>query len=189
MSGDLFAYRSDKPEVITAWKTACDAVDEYIAKTNAVLEDAGLGDRQVYRDSGGSRIGRFAGIAVPDREKPPAGWRISPASYAYAVPDRRYRAGREVKAALDAVAHPGSPSGRMPGMPPYLLARGRHYQAGIRLIENESALYVTWGTDPEALESPVVLVDSALWERIPLSRYYAAVESADAAEADGGDRS
>jgi hypothetical protein len=44
--------------------------------------------------------------------------------------------------------------------------------------ENDSALYVTWKHAP-----PADWVDTVIWERVPLSEYYAVVEAEESAAA------
>jgi hypothetical protein len=183
---DLYVYRSRDPEAVAAWIAACDAVEDYVAQTAAILKDAGLGGYQVYRDTSLSP-GRFAGLAIPHGGKPPPGWRMGAR---FAVPHRGTKAGREVYAALEAVKHPGDPGSRIPGMPGMIVRVSRIHRPGVRVLENGAALYVTWSTEPRDTADSFVHskseVDPGRWQRIPLSEYYAEVERTDAAKAEAG---
>ena len=185
---DLTVYRSRDPEVLAAYKAAWDAVDAYVKETDAVLAEAGVGDYQTWRQQGGWMIGHFSGIDIPEGQKPPQGWRMN---RDYAVPDKRTKAGREVAQRLAAVRHPGDPRQAFIGMPSDVFTGGgRVLSAGVRVLEDGGALYVMWTTDPaghrESFRSRDAEVDLSLWERVKLSEYYAEVERADAAKAEGG---
>jgi len=179
------AYRSRDPEVVKSWTDATDAIRAYVEATRAVLEAAGLGGYQVYRDSHGWRPGHFAGLAIPDGEKPPAGWRMTAR---YAVPDKRTKAGRQAEAALAAVKHPGDPLLKLAGMMPDAEnGNGAFVSPAVRLLEDGTTVYVGWPACPEGRQSFLgprgVTVDLDRWERIPLSTYWLAFEAADAAKA------
>lgn len=177
---DLFVYRSRDPEVVGAWKDASEAISAYVRATQAVLDAAGLGAYQCYRHTGGWNPGRFAGLAVPDGEAVPAGWRMTGR---YAVPDKRTKAGRDIAAALEAVRHPGDPLFKLIGMPPDIASGNGFSSPAVRLLEDGAALYVTWQRDPDGAESffqGKAVVDRDRWEHVKLSAYYAEVERAKA---------
>ena len=115
MSADPIVYRSADPQVVKAWKDAEAAINVYVEQTQAVLDEAGLGRYQVYRNNGWSP-GKFAGLAIPQDEFPPDGWRQNKARE-YATPDKRLKAGKQIAAALEAVKHPGDPLHKLIGMP------------------------------------------------------------------------
>jgi hypothetical protein len=179
-----FVYRSHAAKVVDAWKAAQDGLHEYVRATDDVLERAGLGDYQVYRGNHRWHPWSFAGLAIPEGEKPPKGWRMNAE---YAVPDKRTKAGKEIAAALAAVKHPGAPFHKVPGMPNDVCYPGGFTSPGARLLEDGNALYVSWRIDPagcrESFSSPTTEIDDALWHRVPLSEYYAEVERAEAAAA------
>ena len=184
MSEIVAAYVTRDPEVVGAWKDISDAVHAYVAQTSAVLEAALVSSYRHYRDQGGWRPGKFRGLAIPQGEMPPKGWRMSARSEPLAVPDRRYKAGREIAAALDAIDHPGDPLFKLIGMPPDVISAGGYRSPAIRLLEDRTALYVGWPVDPVGRESfftdkPAV-IDLGRWTRIPVSTYYLAIEQADA---------
>jgi len=73
------------------------------------------------------------------------------------------------------VPHPGMLTGQIPGMPAYVLSGGRVRVPGVLAAEGGTALYVIWTAEPDG-------VDAGLWERVPLSAYYAEAERIDAEE-------
>lgn len=182
MSSDPIVYRSADPAVVQAWKDAEAAINAYVKQTQAVLDDAGLGRYRVYRNNGWSP-GKFAGLAIPQDEFPPDGWRQNKARE-YATPDKRLKAGKQIAAALEAVKHPGDPLHKLIGMPADTLSGGGFSSPGVRLLEDRTALYVLWRLDPDGRESfsSKSTVDHGLWKRVRLSEYYAACEQADEAK-------
>jgi hypothetical protein len=179
---DPYVYRSRDPQVVGAWKDACAAIEAYVKATGAVLDGAGLGAYKVYRNTRGLRPGHFAGLAIPQDEFPPEGWRMRAE---YAVPDKRTKAGKAVDAALDAVKHPGDPLYRLIGMPPDILTGAGNFSTpAVRLLEDGTTLYTAWRTDPagcrESFMAGKFEIDRSLWEPVKLSEYYAAIEVADA---------
>lgn len=183
---DPVVYRSDVPSVITAWTDACDALEQYLARTRQILKDAGLGEYEIYRRNGWNS-GMVAGIGIPAGGEVPEGWRMQPAYERVAVPDKRRAAGKTVSAALEAVPHPGVRSSRLPGMPAYVLAGGRMLTPGVRLLDSGAALWAEWARDPETATRGAGSIDKTLWSREPLSRYFTAVEApGQAAEAAEG---
>jgi hypothetical protein len=175
---DPTVYRSRDPEVVQAWIDATDAISGYVQQTQRVLDACGLAGYQAYRHSSGWSPGRFSGLAVPEGEKAPAGWRMLER---YAVPDKRTKAGKQVAAALDAVKHPGDPLLKLTGMlPDAQSGRGGFSSPGVRLMENRTAVYVTWSFNPEGRHSFLggrdAAIDFSRWERVKLSEYYAEAE-------------
>jgi hypothetical protein len=180
---DPFVYRSTDSDVLQAWKDAGEAIDAYVKRTEAVLDEHGAGGYKTYRYSG-RNVGQFAGLDIPAGEKPPAGWRMNSN---YAVPDKRTKAGKAADAALKTVKHPGDPLLKLIGMPPDVEGGPGFISPGVRMLEGHGALYVTWREDPEGRQSffaGKVTIDHGRWQRVPLSQYYAEVERKDAAKAD-----
>ncbi len=181
---DKTVYVSRKPKVLKAWDDAGNAIQSYLNQTRAVLAAAGLSEYGTYRATSGWHPGQFTGLAIPDGEKPPAGWRMLSE---FAVPDKRLKAGKAIAAALKAVKHPGDPLNRIPGMPADVMAGGGFQTPGVRMLDG--ALYVIWRTDPATCSTSFMSksteIDADLWERVPLSVYYAAVEAHDASKAAG----
>jgi hypothetical protein len=178
---DPFVYRSRDPQVTYAWKGAEAALHEYVKDTERVLEEMGLGGYKVYRDTHHWHPWHFAGLAIPQDEFPPDGWRMNAKYEAYAVPDKRTKAGKRAAAALAAVKHPGAPMAKVPGMPQDVCYPGGFTSPAVSLLEDGIALYVAWRIDPagcrESFSSKSAEIDLALWERAPLSEYYAAKEA------------
>jgi hypothetical protein len=179
-----YVYRSRSPEVLAAMRAANESVQAYVRATNQVLDDAGAGNYATWRDTSGSRAGRFVGLDIPQDEFPPKGWRMLSK---YAVPDKRTKAGKQAVAALAAIRHPGDPRHSLIGMPPDVSTTIGFTSCGTRFLEDGTALYVWWRIDPaacrESFSRGKFEIDRTLWEPVRLSEYYAAVEAADAAEA------
>ena len=164
---------------------ATDAISGYVQQTQRVLDTYGLAGDQAFRHSSGWSPGRFSGLAIPDGEQPPAGWRMGSR---FAVPDKRVKAGKQVAAALDAVKHPGDPLLKLTGMLPDAEAdRGGFSSPGVRLMENRTAVYAIWSFSPEGRQSFLggrdAVIDFGRWERVKLSEYYAEVERHEAGRA------
>lgn len=180
MTNDPVIYRSRTPEVLAAWKAACADLDAYIAATKAIIDEAGFAGWPVFRSNGSWGYGRFAGVGLPEGERVPAGWRIAKHCL---VPDKRTRAGREMRERLDAVEHPGSLNGKLPGMPADALNGMSGYIVSPDVRVLGECVYAEWSTDPERAEasfsSQSTAVDHDLWERVRLSEYYAAREAED----------
>jgi hypothetical protein len=180
---DPFVYVSRQPEVVGAWLAGEEALRAYVKQTRAVLNERGLGEYKVWRSTSGWRPWEFRGLDVPQDEFAPEGWRLNK-SREFAVPDKRTKAGKQIAAALAAVKHPGNPGDDLPGMPADVLVGGGFQTPAIRLLEDRTALYVAWRTDPagcrESFRSRSVAIDRDLWERAKLSDYYAAVEAYEA---------
>jgi hypothetical protein len=186
MSAITTAYVSRDAEVVRAWTDAGDAINTYVQQTQRVLDAYGLARYQCYRDQGGWKPGRFRGLAIPQDEFPPDGWRMDGGYEQMAVPDKRTKAGKQVTAALDAVEHPGDPLFKLVGMPPDVEGGTGFVSPAIRLLENRTALYVGWTVNPEGRQSFFsndATVDLERWESVPLSAYYLAIEQAEAAKA------
>lgn len=178
---DPFVYRSHAPEVIGAWQDAEATLQQYVKDTERVLEEMGLGGYKVYRDTHHWHPWRFSGLAIPQDEFPPEGWRMNGKYDAFAVPDKRTKAGKQAAAAIAAVKHPGAAMAKVPGMPQDVCYPGGFTSPAVALLELDTALYVAWRIDPagcrESFSSKSADIDMALWERAPLSQYYAAREA------------
>lgn len=173
------AYRSTHPTVLAAWRATQEQADEIVRQRKALLDELGFTGRPVLVH--GQRI---IGVGHLDEHGPvPDGWRRDRDTADVIVPDRRRAAGKALAARLDALTMP-DPRRDLPscGMPEAASSapRGRMYWPGMQLLGD--AVYVTWGCDPERVEENGQ-VDPAVWERVRLSEYYAAVEATEAAEA------
>jgi hypothetical protein len=182
---DKTVYVSRKPEVLKAWEAAGQAIQDYVDATQAVLNATGLGEYKTWRSTNGWHPGEFVGLAIP-AGIPVAGWRMLAD---YAVPDKRLKQGKAIDAALKAVKHPGDPRAHLIGMPADVMAGGGFQTPAVRLLDDGTALYVAWRTDPAVCSTSFMSksteIDADLWGRVPLSVYYAAVEAHDASKAAG----
>jgi hypothetical protein len=181
-SDDLFAYRSTHPDVLEALAGYDTEWDAYKAAVKTVLAESGAGECRIWGTLNGWRPGEFLGIDVPPGQWPPHGW-TKGRNGDYAVPDRRTAVGKRAAAALKELKHPGDPRRRLPGMPPDVLDGDGWSSCGLSRDLSAGTVYVTWRTCPEGKESFTGHggVDFGIWERCPLSTYYAAREAAEAA--------
>lgn len=182
MTADPIVYRSTDPAVLAAVEAAWQAIGDYAKQIRATLDGLGLGEYKHWSADGGWHPGEFRGIDIPQDQFPPDGWRMKGD---FAVPDKRKAAGKRAWKALSEVRHPGDPRRALIGMPPDLLTPGGYQSCGLRRIN--SAIYATWrNCDPAgavgSFSAASSEIDASLWERIPLSEYYAAVEADEAAE-------
>lgn len=179
------AYRTSDPEAISEWEAAHGALDAYRDRLAQALDDLGVGQYLIGVSTSGWSPGQFLGLKIPEDQFAPAGWRMAErANLWIAVPDKRTRIGKAAYAALEALAHPGSPRKNLRGMPfdvyaAYGDGTGRVFTPGADLLGG--VLYVTWSTDPETAQDRrgrcLAQVDSAIWERVRLSEYHAALEA------------
>lgn len=180
------AYRSTHPDVLAAFRAAEKASNDYADAMFAALAAHGMAKHQAAVNSSSLSQGGFLGVVVADGEELPAGWRRKDVrGQVLAVPDKRTKAGKSAAAALNALERPGSCP--LPGMPDHLrVADGggiRFCTPGVRLLEDGTAVWVTWSTVIEAATdlrgNGVPDPDEALWENPRLSAYWAAIEAAD----------
>jgi hypothetical protein len=181
MTDGPFVYRTADPEVLKAWRDAFAAINAYVAETTAVLDAAGLSMYGYIRSNASFNPGRFAGLEIATGGDLPSGWRMS--ADGYAVPDKRYKAGRDIDGALKAVKHPGSPLWSLSGMPSDLLTGGSYITPAVRLLDDGTVLYAVWREDPESFSRGNARIDHDRWAKVKLSDYYAAAERADAEKA------
>lgn len=165
------AYRCTDPAVTHAfqqWK------DDYETHRRRVIDEAEqLGNNTGVMGTQSIFGLRIVGLATDDPDTPPAGWKYSKAK-GYLRPDRRTKAGKEADAWLKKAQPPSHLTFLHDhGMPTdNIRATGQIYMPGAEVVDGD--LLVFWGCDvpAEKVTGP--------WERIPLSRYYAAIEKAEA---------
>ncbi|WP_188187987.1 hypothetical protein [Nonomuraea sp. SYSU D8015] len=164
---DLTVYRSTHPDALTAWHTAADARQEWTKQMQAFLDEHGFGKRTVYV----GHSGRVLGIEHVDGEDAPDGWRVDQRT-GYLMPRLKTRAGKQIDARLAELVQP-DPRNKMPGMPMQCFVSLALLTCGMRIIRD--TLYAEWSRP-----IPQDQVDSAIWQRIKLSEYYAAREADEA---------
>ncbi|MEV0831487.1 MULTISPECIES: hypothetical protein [Streptosporangiaceae] len=178
---DLTVYRTRQPETVALAASYTEAYKAWQARVAETLTDLGFPEREPVVAGALLRYG-VAGIKHQDGEMIPPGWRVT---WMYdqdlLVPDRRTKAGKAAGARLEQLEMPTDPRRLLPGMPAEVRIDGHRYNPGMACRENDSALYVTWKHAP-----PADWVDTVIWDRVPLSEYYAVVEAEDAAQ-DGGE--
>ncbi|MGI5223582.1 hypothetical protein [Actinoallomurus sp. CA-142502] len=205
MTEKLIAYRSTHPDVLATLAKYHADVKQWQADAAELLKELGFTDRGFLVGRGlGQRW--IAGVEYRDGDPVPTGWRLRKrrGRVEGLTPHRGTQAGRAIAAQIQACPVPDMPQAHLPGMP-----ADRPSDEGLRspgLREMAGAVYVTWTIDaipeipadgPEREEHLgddehwrtirlVHHVDLAIWERVPLSQYYATVEAQDEAKAGEG---
>lgn len=168
---DRIAYRSRDPRALALWETYEQQREEFAEKLRATLTELGLAGSDALQ-----RGNRVIGVRHTDGDEVPDGWRV-PADWPDMItPDRRRRAGKAAAEKLGALRVP-DPRDELPGgMPGQVMdfERARFLTAGLTFAAD--ALYVTYQA-PRMPEEYAKHIDTTVWEQVPLSVYYAAVES------------
>ncbi|SEN88043.1 hypothetical protein [Nonomuraea pusilla] len=173
MSTDKTVYRSTHPDVLSVWHASIEAREAWGELMETFLDEHGFGTRNVYV----SHSGRVLGVEHIEGEDVPDGWRIDSRT-GYLMPRLASRKGKAIGASLAELTQP-DPRDAMPGMPKTMFVSLALLTCGLALIDG--ALYATWSRP-----IPEERVDLTIWERVKLSEYYAAVEAAEAAQAQKG---
>lgn len=171
-------FRSTHPDVLSVLADYRQAMDVWRGRSAALLVDLGFEGRDFLVAYGlGSRW--ITGIEPLPGEEPPTGWRIAHRSdQDVLVPDKRRKAGKDADARIQQTQPPADVRGHLPGMPGTQWAGSTIYTPA--LCEIDGAVWVRWRED-------VSRVDEALWERVPLSQYWAAREAQDAKAVTSGE--
>jgi hypothetical protein len=182
-------YRTRNPVIFDAYRALKEGVDAYKKSVDDFLAGKGLGDYdwlvwQDYRFAGLKLKPREGAREYPYEEPAPENWRRDSQRDRY-VPDRRRKQGKIIQAALDELGkrHPGNLLSVLTGMPARSFpSLSRHQTPGVYIPLDEDAVYVHWNDDPEMVSEwngarAADPVDHGIWERIPLSEYYAAREA------------
>jgi hypothetical protein len=180
---DKVVYRSTHPDVLAAYHAIQDDYRDFVAWMRSVVaEHDPTGERHPISVKGSACLW-FVGMSHEDGQPIPDGWRRS-AKTGYLVPDRRRAAGKRLAQTMESRSQKFSPAERIEaaGMPGILWGPSRFFTGGFDLLEDDAAVYAPWSGEAEPLLDGKV--DLGRWERVPLSRYYAAVEARDAAAAE-----
>ena len=173
------AYRSTHPEVLAHWEKtgSAEAQTAWRDKVKAAITEFGFPSDLRFVTTSGWADTRVAGIEHPEGDEIPAGWKRLKDFPSAITPDKRRAAGKRAAERLDALPCP-NPRKRLPGGMPAMSFIG-HKIAQPGIARHGDAVYVTWSAELE--ESEANNLDSAVWERIKLSEYYAAKERQDEA--------
>lgn len=173
---EQIAFRSDAPEVLAAWQEHRDRTERVAAQRWSMSERYGrglmvnrlgfghgtrvVGFERLESDEPGDIIGENGELRVPKN------------GYGTTVePNLRRKAGKELAQELATLNQQGPET---PGMPPFALVGMRSLAPA--LFEHDGAIYALWADDITDNGSGGE-VDADMWERIPLSVYYAADEA------------
>lgn len=168
-------YRSSHPDVLAHWNRQPEFHMAWQKKVADALTELGFEMTSRFLVSGRD----LAGVAWPSDAELPDGWRRDRKMSEAIVPDRRLSAGRKAAAVLDEVRQPDPRDDLPGGMPSEAFASMSRLFPGI--AELGGFIVVTWSKNLDAGDAE--RIDPEVWERVPLSRYWAMRE---AAEAEGG---
>lgn len=171
------AYSSDKQEVLDAWSAYQDYYRDVAKRRQAVSERFGrglmvnrssfghgtrvVGFEYLEGDKDGDIIGDNGELRAPKKGPP----------YRTIVPNVRRKAGKDLQAEL-ATLNLEAPD--LPGMPPWQMVGLRVLAPGLSLTDG--VVWARWAEDFAGRETKGE-VDLDIWERRPLSEYFAAQES------------
>lgn len=168
---DRIAYRSRDPRALALWETYQKQRDAFTEQLHATLADLGVAGRNPLK-----REHRIVGVRHEPGDTVPDGWRVPANERHMITPDRRTSSGKAVAKKLGAL-HVPDPRDELPGgMPGEVMdwEQSRFLVAGVTFADG--ALYVTYQA-PRMPAEYAEHIDAAVWEPVPLSVYYAAIES------------
>ncbi len=169
-------YRTRRPDVLAVALAYGEAYTAWRERVVALLAELGFPGRTPLILGGFLRY-RLTGIECEPDEHPPPGWRVAETNGHWAlVCDQRTKIGKAARAQLDAAEPPRDPRLDLPGMPAQHWIGHRILHPAMQVLEDDKALYITWREAPESG------IDATIWERVPLSEFYAAVEAHDSAK-------
>lgn len=173
---------TDKPPTLALRSTTPDIVAEWMKRDTASLKRFNEGLNRLSRKFNSNTLlirSAYDGIWVRGyeerdaRKTPPAGWRREGGSNSV-VPNLRSKAGKEVQAMLDGYSHKRE---ALPGLPD--LVWGDGYMGTWTLAEHGGEWFATI-TVPLGQRSyeqtRLCDINQHMWETVPLSAYWAAVE-------------
>lgn len=166
-------YRSSHPDVLAHWRKQPELYDEWRRKIDGLLTAFGFAADSAVALRGSKVIG----FVYPQDAPLPAGWRRDREMPSAIVAARRTAAGRRIGDQLEAVPQPDPRDGLPGGMPSVAFAATGMalMHPGIALIGG--CVVVTWSGELEAPKAD--RIDPAVWERVPLSQYWAMREAAE----------
>lgn len=171
---DRIAYRSRAPRALAVWEAYQKQREAFNDQLRATLAELGLTGRDVLR-----REHHVVGVRYSDGDIPD-GWRVSADKPDMIIPDRRTRDGKAVAKTLGALRIPDPRDDLPGGMPGEVMDWDRASLLVAGLTFAADALYVTFQA-PRMPEEYAEHIDPDIWEQVPLSVYYAAVEQQEVA--------
>lgn len=130
------------------------------------------------------RAGSFAGLPWSKKDVPPTGWKLARGK-PYLVPDKRLKAGKDWAKRIDGLPKV-SEAARCDGQPGCVFhaapnAGAYMHSPQYHRFTDDGPLFMIWscdcGKEGEKEYSIAAHVDSAIWESVKLSEFYAEVEA------------
>lgn len=163
-------YRSAHPDVLAAWNDGIVQFEDWKKRFNEKIVEWGFpaGHSFFVQSMGFGSGSRVVGLAKVDSI--PEGWRLE-SKHRLIVPARTTKAGKAVAKDFDAMRVEPNPKRRLAklGMPTHFFWSLRVGTYGA-VLDGDNVLWVRWS-------SPVDGVDDTYWQHVPLSQFYAMVES------------
>ncbi|GAA3958327.1 hypothetical protein GCM10023085_45950 [Actinomadura viridis] len=167
-------YKSAHPDVLAHWENTAStsAQRQWRETVEETIADLGFLGRR-FATQGSTRV---IGVEHPQDEDIPEGWRRDRSLPEAIVPALRTSAGRKIDARLATLTRPDPRKDLPGGMPEVGFDMRRFAYPGV--AKHGDAVYVTWSIDPAVSDADKI--DPAVWQRIKLSEYYAALEAEEA---------
>ncbi len=182
--GDGSAFKTQDPEVLNAWESYRDRSLKVNQRRAAFGERFGRAVMVQHIGLGhGTDVVGLQGDL--DNETPglvgDGTWRVM-ARMSMHVPNTRRKAGRDLEQEMKGLT---SPTLDLPGMPAFSLAGGGFQMQVIapEIFEFDGEVYARWSEDittgsaKDGLRTQGGVVDSDIWEQVPLSVHFAAKEA------------
>lgn len=173
---DPIVYRSTHPDVLAHWDTTASAQAQakWRARVKETVADLGFEGRKavITKTLLGDTV---TGVEHPAGASIPTGWRRHRSMDRAIAPHKGTKTGKAAAEQLAALALPNPRVGMPGGMPRIADAAVGHafLTPGVHRIGD--VVYVRW--TQQISERDAARIDGAVWDRTPLSEYYAAVES------------
>lgn len=165
-------YRSSHPDVLAHWDNtaSAEAQTAWRERVETAIADLGFPGRRFATQNDIHVVG----VEHPHGDPVPEGWRRDRKNSDVIVPARRTKAGRDIDDKLTALARP-CPRHDLPGGMPKMAFSGLALMhPGVE--RHGETVYVSWSGELTGRDAECV--DTAVWQRIKLSDYYAVLEAA-----------
>ena len=183
MKQEIFVYRTRNADVVAGWKDMGEQKQAWSKRIEKWAREKSKPDkkRRPIVNDGHWDAGGLVGLEAfypADYGKDaqlPEGWRLQKNSRGmdYLVPRMSLKAGKALAAEIGEINRQCPDMRRLPGMPRHA---GIFASPGVELREDGQALYVLWSSKPYEGDDREDRVNFEIWEKVPLSEYWAVVE-------------
>jgi hypothetical protein len=171
MSTDKVVYKSTHPDVLAHHIRHTERSTAWHHQLKTAIADLGFEGANVWMADN-----TVAGIVRPRGAEVPHGWRWDrTAAEPVIVPARKTAEGKRLGRLLEGLTRPDVRTQMPGGMPRHSTAAREIAFLSCGFVQVGGAVFVTWST--EIRSSDADRIDPAVWERIKLSEFYAAIEA------------